>query len=102
VLVNARRSAKEKRKSAAVNPLNGLRARVNKSLNLRMAWIALPLLLAATAPPPKTPVAQTQVVATVQIVAGEEIRFNDIGTVGPKSTFRQSRVRNGMPMVEFY
>ena len=67
-----------------------------------MSWIALPLLLAATAPPPKPVIAHTQVVATVQIVAGEEIRFEDMRKANPQATQRQKRVRGGMPMIEFY
>ena len=67
-----------------------------------MSWIALPLLFAAAAPLPKPVVAQTHAVATVQIVAGEEIRFEDMRKAGPQATQRQKRVREGMPMVEFY
>ena len=67
-----------------------------------MSWIALPLLLAAAAPLPKPVVAQTHAVASVQIVAGEEIRFEDIGKANRQATQRQKRVRGGMPMVEFY
>jgi hypothetical protein len=95
-------AAQQKRKSTAIDPLNSLPVTVNKSLNLGMTWIALPLLLAATAPLPKPVVAQTHVIATVQIIAGEEIRFEDIRKVDPKSVRRQNRVRDGMPMVEFY
>ena len=67
-----------------------------------MFSIALPLLLAATASLPKPVVAQAHVVASVVIVAGEEIRFKDIGKVAPRSTLRQTRIRQGMPMIEFY
>jgi hypothetical protein len=67
-----------------------------------MSLAALSFLLAATAPPPKPVATQTHVVATVQIVAGEEIRFEEAGKIDPKSTLRQKRIRDGMPMVEFY
>ena len=67
-----------------------------------MSWIALPLLLAAAAPLPKPAVVQTHAVATVQIIAGEEIRFEDIRKASAQATQRQKRVREGMPMVEFY
>ena len=67
-----------------------------------MSWVALPLLLAAAAPLPKPTVVQTHAVASVQIVAGEEIRFEDISKADSKTTHRQRRVRKGMPMVEFY
>ena len=67
-----------------------------------MSFIALSLLLAATTPPPKPVVAQTHAVASVQIVAGEEIRFQDVNKADPKTAIRQRRVRDGMPMVEFY
>ena len=67
-----------------------------------MSWIALPLLLAAAAPVPKPVAVQTHAIASVQIVAGEEIRFKDITKVDAKTTQRQKRVRKGMPMVEFY
>ena len=67
-----------------------------------MSWIAFPLLLAAAAPLPKPAVLQTHTVATVQIVAGEEVRFENIRKANPQATQRQKRVRDGMPMVEFY
>ena len=67
-----------------------------------MSWIALPLLLIAVAPPPKSMVAQTHAVASVQIVSGEEIRFEELRETDPKRTHRQKRVRDGVPMVEFY
>ena len=67
-----------------------------------MSWIALPLLLAAAAPLPKPTVVQTHAVATVQIVAGEEIRFEDIRNANRQATQRQKRVRKGMPIIEFY
>ena len=63
-----------KTKKAAVNPEDDLLPRVNKSLNPLMLWIALPLLLAAAAPLPKPVVAQVHVIASVEIVAGEEVR----------------------------
>lgn len=64
-----------------------------------MSWSVLPLLLAAITQLPK-PVAHAAV--SVQIVAGEEIRFEDIRKIDRKATLRQKRVRDGMPMVEFY
>ena len=71
-----------------------------------MSLIALSLLLAAAAPVPNLgskPVAvQTHAIASVQIVAGEEIRFEGVSKAEPKTTQRQERVRDGMPMVEFY
>ena len=67
-----------------------------------MHWIALPLFMAAAAPLPKPIVAQTHAVASVQIVAGEEIRFDDIRKADRQVTQRQKRVRDGMPMVEFF
>ena len=67
-----------------------------------MSWIALPLLLAAGAPLPKPAVVQTHAVASVQIVAGEEIRFEDIRNANRQATQRQKRVRKGMPIIEFY
>ncbi len=67
-----------------------------------MLCIALPLLLAVAAPLPKPVVAQVHVIASVEIVAGEEVRFGDINKTTHKTTHRQSRVRDGMPMVEFY
>lgn len=92
----------EKPKSAAINPQYALLARVNKSLNFGMSWITIPLLLAAAAPLHKPVTGQTHAVATVQIVAGEEIRFEDMRKANPQATQRQKRVREGMPMVEFY
>ncbi len=71
-----------------------------------MSWIALPIILVAAAPLPKPapkPVAvQTHVVATVQIVAAEEIRFKDIGSAERASTSQQKRLRDGVVMIEFY
>lgn len=67
-----------------------------------MSLIALSLLLAAAAQQPKPVVVQTHAVASVQIVAGEEIRFEDMRKADPRATQRQKRVREGMPMVEFY
>ena len=67
-----------------------------------MSSVAVLLLLAATAPPPKPVVAHTYAVASVQIIAGEEVRFEDIGKADPKTAQRQTRVRRDMPMVEFY
>ena len=67
-----------------------------------MHWIALPLFMAAAAPQPKPMVAQTHAVASVQIVAGEEVRFDDIRKPSQKTTQRQKRVRDRMPMVEFF
>lgn len=70
-----------------------------------MSWLALPLLLAATPSAPKPPAYQP-VAATVQIVAAEEIRFTDMRAEKPaangKSIMRQTRNRNGMPLVEFF
>ena len=66
-----------------------------------MSLIALSLLLAA-APQPKPVAVQTHAVATVQIVAAEEIRFEELRKTDSKTTHRQKRVRDGMPMVEFY
>jgi hypothetical protein len=92
----------EKTKKAAVNPEDGLQPRVNKSLNPLMRWITLPLLLAAAAPLPKPVVAQVHVIASVEIVAGEEVRFGDMRKVDLRSTLSQKRIRDGMPMIEFY
>ena len=64
------------------------------------------MILAVTAPVsslgPKPVVVQTHAVVSVQIVAGEEIRFEDASKADPKTTQRQKRVRDGVPMVEFY
>ena len=67
-----------------------------------MSLIALSLVFAATAPQTKSVVVQTHAVATVQIVSGEEIRFEELRKTDSKTTHRQKRVRDGMPMVEFY
>ena len=72
---------------------------------MAMTWLALPLLLAASPSAPKPP-AYEPVTATVQIIAAEEIRFTDMRAEKPaangKSIMRQTRSRNGMPMVEFF
>ena len=67
-----------------------------------MSIIALSLLMAATAPQPKPVSVQIYAVASVQIIAGEEIRFEDIRKADPQATQRQKRMREGMPLVEFY
>ncbi len=70
-----------------------------------MTLLVLPLLLAAAQPVPK-PVAYQPVTASVQIIAAEEIRFDDMRNHSAnrtvKGTARQTRNRDGMPMVEFY
>jgi hypothetical protein len=70
-----------------------------------MSLLALPLLLAAAQPVPK-PVAYQPATASVQIIATEEIRFEDMQNHSAnrtvKGTVRQTRRRDGMPMVEFY
>lgn len=82
-----------------------MRARVNKVLKPGMTLLAIPLLLAAAPAAPKPPAYQT-VSATVQIVAAEEIRFEPVNgkavAAKAKGPARQSRTRDGMPMVEFY
>ncbi len=70
-----------------------------------MLWSTLPFLFAsATAASPPAP--RYEAVATVKILAAEEIRFDDMQvkqrTSGGKATIRQTRIRDGMPMVEFY
>jgi hypothetical protein len=50
-------------------------------------------------------VAYQVVTASVQIIAAEEIRFEDTRDAKNrtvKGTARQTRNRDGMPMVEFY
>lgn len=70
-----------------------------------MTLLVLPLLLSAAQPVPK-PVAYQPVTASVQIIAAEEIRFEDsrdhANNRTAKGTARQTRNRDGMPMVEFY
>jgi hypothetical protein len=97
-------------KKMRINDLPALPDAVNKALKLAMTWLVLPLLLAATPSAPKPATAEL-VSATVQIVAAEEIRFADLAveksaskdpaSIG-KVTARQTRRRDGMPMVEFY
>lgn len=66
-----------------------------------MSIIALSLLLTAAAAKP--PVAQQHVQASVTILAAEEIRFAEMVRPDPRRVVqRQSRVREGLPMVEFY
>lgn len=70
-----------------------------------MLWSTLPFLFAsATATSPDAP--RYEAVATVKILAAEEIRFDDLRvkrrTVIGKAPLRQTRIRDGMPMVEFY
>ena len=70
-----------------------------------MSLLALPLLLAAAQPAPK-PLSYQAVTASVQIIAAEEIRFDDLRRYSVKPAIngqaRQTRSRDGMPMVEFY
>ena len=69
-----------------------------------MTLIALSMLIAAATPAPKPPVVERMASVSVQIIAAEEIRFETTGShaqIGSKTT-RQSRTRQGMPMVEFY
>ena len=88
-----------------INDLLALPDAVNKALKLAMTWLALPLLLAATPPAPKPAIAEP-VSATVQIIAAEEIRFAKLAAeksaANTKATTRQTRSRDGVPMVEFY
>lgn len=77
-----------------------------------MSWLTLPLLLAAAtpaitpAPAAKSRIVYEQVSATVQILAAEEIRFDEAQTktraVTGKINMRQTRYRGTMPLVEFY
>jgi hypothetical protein len=70
-----------------------------------MTLSALSLLLAATASTPQ-PVARELITASVQIVAAEEIRFADLAVEAQRRTppqkLTQKRIRDAMPMVEFY
>ena len=70
-----------------------------------MLLLALPLLLAAEQPVPK-PVAYQSITATAQIIVAEVIRFEDTrdheNNRTVKGTARQTRNRDGKPMIEFY
>jgi hypothetical protein len=59
------------------------------------------LLLAST---PTGPVPRAEIVrVSVEIIAAEEIRFErDLPKQRTRSQTRQQRVRDGMPLVEFY
>ena len=100
-----RLSGQDAPKRPRINDLLALPDAVNKALKLAMTWLALPLLLAATPFAPKPAIAEP-VSATVQIVAAEEIRFAELASEksasNSKTTARQTRGRDGMPMVEFY
>jgi hypothetical protein len=65
----------------------------------------LPLLLTAAVSMPQ-PVAREKVTASAQIVAAEEIRFAELAVAAQQRTplqkLTQTRVRDAMPMVEFY
>ena len=80
--------------------------KVNNSLNPGTMSFNLAFLLVATSPLYIPVVEQTHAIASVQIVAGEEIRFEEIrnqARIGEqRTTARQVRIRAGMPMTEFY
>jgi hypothetical protein len=80
---------------------------VNKSLKWPMLLTALSLSLLANQQlpaPSAIPQAERIARASVQILAAEEIRFDDktARDRGAKQLQRQQRTREGMPMVEFY
>jgi hypothetical protein len=64
-----------------------------------MTLIALLLASTPTGPAPRAEIVR----ASVEIIAAEEIRFErDLPKQQTKSQTRQQRVRDGMPLVEFY
>jgi hypothetical protein len=71
-----------------------------------MSSLALALMLssAGTSPAEKATSVQRVTIATVEIVEAEEIRFGKaFDQSQPKGRkIRQNRLRDGMPMVEFY
>jgi hypothetical protein len=80
---------------------------VNKYLNWVMPFtlLSLALLAAQTSAAPAQKAQTTQIVqASVEILAAEEIRFEQqpVQQRGRNQTHRQRRTRNGMPMTEFY
>lgn len=70
-----------------------------------MSLAALSMMLAAVTAAPQSG-ARELATATVQIVEAEEIRFNDWGKADldrkQGAKVKQQRVRDRMPLVEFY
>jgi hypothetical protein len=91
----------------AINPLCGLRKSVNKSLKSRVTPILISLALVANSyqqPRVAIPQAERIATATVTIIAAEEIAFraDPSRSERSKGRARQLRLRDGMPLVEFY
>jgi hypothetical protein len=89
------------------NPLSGLCWAVNNSLNpaMLLATFAIALLANDQVPSKAAEPRSYEIVrATVQILAAEEIRFDEQPRVAaaPQRQIRQYRLRDGMPLVEFF